>query len=203
VPELKALALTLSETFHRGQLLHSTGTFVTNDLINWTSESTEPREIRVLSILLPDLTDTAELLELSNTGDDSSLVDRNLLITAGPWKKTNKTIAWETFLEREGLPTHASCSTKNCRNKDPIIISQGHAKRWDDHPKSIKAALEPHQEKPLDTISHHSSRTYQQDNRMGNLPRKRRPPHARVLLNKKLPEQGPYHHLSGTCQALG
>ena len=115
--ELKALALTLSEAFHRGQLLHNTGTSATNDLINWTTEITEPREIRVLSILLPDLTDTAELLELSSTWDTTSLVERNLLITAGPWKRTNKT-------------TH-------------------------------------------------------------------------VLPNKKLPEQGPYHHLSGTSQALG
>jgi hypothetical protein len=97
----------------------------------------------VLSILLPDLTDTAELLELSNTWDTTSLVERNLLITSGPWKQTNKTIAWETFLEREGLPTHACCPTKNCRNKDPIIISQGRSKLWDDHPKSIKAVLEP------------------------------------------------------------
>ena len=107
VPELKALALTLSEAFHRGQLSHSKGTFVTNDLINWTAEATEPREIRVLSILLPELTDTADLLNLSNTWDTTPLVDRNLLITAGPWKQTNKTITWETFLEREGLPTHA------------------------------------------------------------------------------------------------
>jgi hypothetical protein len=30
----------------------------------------------------------------------------------------------------------------------------------------------------------------QQDNRVGNLPRKRRPPHARVLPNQELPEQG-------------
>ena len=159
VLELKALALTLSEAFHRGQLLHNTGTSVTNDLINWTTEITEPREIRVLSILLPDLTDTAELLELSNTWDTTSLVERNLLITAGPWKQTNKTIAWETFLEREGLPTHACCPTKNCRNKDPIIISQGRSKRWDDHPKSIKAVLETCPKEPPDTNSHHSART--------------------------------------------
>jgi hypothetical protein len=159
VPELKALALTLSEAFHRGRLSHSTGTFVTNDLTNWTAEVTEPREIRVLSILLPDLTDTAELLELSNTWDATSLVDRNLLITAGPWKKTNKTIAWETFLEREGLPTHACCPTKNCWSQDPIIISQGHVKRWDDHPKSINAGLKPLPEEPPDAIPCHSSRT--------------------------------------------
>jgi hypothetical protein len=84
VPELKALALTLSEAFHRGQLSHSTGTLVTTDLIHWTVEETTPREIRVLSILLPDLTDTAELLTLSNTWDTTSLVDRSLLITTGP-----------------------------------------------------------------------------------------------------------------------
>jgi hypothetical protein len=48
VRELKALALTLSEAFHRGQLSHSTGTSVTNDLINWTTETTEPREIRAV-----------------------------------------------------------------------------------------------------------------------------------------------------------
>jgi hypothetical protein len=105
VPELKALALTLAEAFHRGQLSHSTGTLVTTDLINWTAEETAIREIRVISILLPDLTDTTELLQLSNTWDTTSLVGRNLLITTGPWKQTNKTIAWETFLEREGLPT--------------------------------------------------------------------------------------------------
>jgi hypothetical protein len=55
--------------------------------------------------------------------------------------------------------THACCPTKNCRNKDPIIISQGRSKRWDDHPKSIKAALEPCPEQALDTTSHHSART--------------------------------------------
>jgi hypothetical protein len=99
-----------------------------------------------------------ELLKLSSTWDTTSLVERNLL-TAGPWKQTNKTIAWETFLEREGLPTHACCPTKICRNKDPIIISQGRVKRWDDHPKSIKSALEPLPEELLDTTSHHSSRT--------------------------------------------
>jgi hypothetical protein len=60
VPDLKALALTLSKVFHRGQLSHSTGTLITTDLNNWTAEETTPREIRVLSILLPDLTDTAE-----------------------------------------------------------------------------------------------------------------------------------------------
>jgi len=159
VLELKALALTLSETFHRGQLLHNTGTSTTNDLMNWTTATNEPREIRVLSILLPDLTDTAELLKLSSSWDTTSLVERNLLITAGPWKQTNKTIAWETFLEREGLPTHACCPKENCRNKDPIIISQGHVKRWDDHPKSIKAVLEPHPEEPPDATSRHSPRT--------------------------------------------
>jgi hypothetical protein len=102
VLELQALALTLTEVFHRGKLVHNTGTSTTNDLINWTTDTTESREIHVLSILLPDLTDTAELLELSNTWDTTSIVERNLLITAGPWKQTNKTIAWETFLEREG-----------------------------------------------------------------------------------------------------
>ncbi len=35
VLELQALALTLTEAFHRGQLVHNTGTSTTNDLINW------------------------------------------------------------------------------------------------------------------------------------------------------------------------
>jgi hypothetical protein len=158
VLELQALALTLSEAFHRGQILHNNGTSTTNDLINWTTE-TEPRKIHVLSILLPDLTDIAELLELSNTWNTTTLVERNLLITAGPWKQTNKTIAWETFLEREGLPTHACCPTEHCRNKDPIIISKGRPKRWDDHPRNIQASLEPCPEEVLDTTSHHPART--------------------------------------------
>jgi len=65
-----------------------------------------------LTRTLPDLTDTAELLQSSNTWDTSSLVDRNLLITTGPWIQATKTIAWETFLEREGLPTHECCPVR-------------------------------------------------------------------------------------------
>ena len=109
--ELQALALSLATkyTFHKGKISHHTGTLTTTDLANWVSDNAEPREIHLLSIRLPDLADITDLLDLSNTWDTNTLVDRNLLLAAGPWKQANKTITWESFLEREGLPTHACC----------------------------------------------------------------------------------------------
>ena len=149
VAHLKTLAASLSDTkpFQQGRIMYKGGILTSADLNTWTTQNTEQRTIHTLSILLPDLDEVPDLIDLTNTWDTSTLLDRSLLITTGPWEQTNKDIAWETFLEREGLPAHTCCPTPNCPNKNPVIIAQKlrtphtRRKQWDDHPKATIAAL--------------------------------------------------------------
>lgn len=111
--------------------LRTTGQFATDGpLAGYEVWAGSNNDLSITRVQVQRLLDWGKLATISQESEmqDEATFKPKVLIEQGPWEQDNLTVAWEQYMQTEGLSPHVHCQHCNCQAKPMVVVTQVKAK---------------------------------------------------------------------------
>ena len=111
--------------------LRATGQFATDGPLAryeiWVGRNNDLSITRVHVQRLLEWEKLATISQESEMQDEATFKPK-VVIEQGPWEQDNLTVAWEQYMQTEGLSPHVHCQHCECKAKPMVVVTQVKAK---------------------------------------------------------------------------